>query len=522
VIPAGPSKSGGRGDDSCYFCLWSTQFPTRSNLLGNEIIMNAVPPTLTSAYQGASNINQRRLQISKSLICLIRNEFRHLDWTAASPVTDKIADSSPFQPFEMQSSIVVHAPKITIKKELDLSSSDIGIRSSMTPRGKLFVRRSSEDDSLWPKAYYKGYGTATLEKVKSEFVDSSSNADKERSKLDTTEKALSKSCFRSDNSKDDRGGEDDERYSAGNLLHGNDSMPFSSGAIDSNVVDEGMFVDFGTDDTVEANASSSSARQQQISASLIRLIHSEFEHIDWNTVTPSSSPIAISSGVNEEMMTGTTTSIELDATHSVLPSVNPSCAASTSFLLDDQGDSYDTVANLLSEGVNMILSESPTDEIKRHALTTSKDSVAVLEKQQRITLSLRNVIQQEFSHISWDCCPENVLPPRRVVDWTARVDPIKEGIPVDWNFVYSQLANKRTACLDRSFEIPSDCRLRTNQRNFSLAEHDKTKQRLLSQSLLRLIKKEFDHINWDYPLPLKPCRRVVDANCLYSESQDWV
>jgi hypothetical protein len=255
---------------------------------------------------------------------------------------------------------------------------------------------------------------------------------------------------------------------------------------------------------------------------LIRLIHSEFEHIDWNTVTPSSSPIAISSGVNEEMMTGTTTSIELDETHSVLPSVNPSRAASTSFLLDDQGDSYDTVANLLSEGANMTLSESPTDEIKRHALTTSKDSVAVLEKQQRITLSLRNVIQQEFSHISWDCCPENVLPPRRVVDWTARVDPIKEGIPVDWNFVYSQLANKRTACLDRSFEIPSDSRLRTNQRNFSLAEHDKTKQRLLSQSLLRLIKKEFDHINWDYPLPLKPYRRVLDANCLYSESQDWV
>ena len=63
------------------------------------------------------------------------------------------------------------------------------------------------------------------------------------------------------------------------LLHGPSSLGTS----------EGLFVDFGTDDSVEANAFSSSARQQQISTSLIRLIHREFGHIDWNAATSSSS-----------------------------------------------------------------------------------------------------------------------------------------------------------------------------------------------------------------------------------------
>ena len=171
----------------------------------------------------------------------------------------------------------------------------------------------------------------------------------------------------------------------------------------------------------------------------------------------------ISFGVNEDV-TGTTSNMQLNT------SLNPNHAVSTSMLFDDQGDSYDTlVASLLPEG-NTNLSESPmVNEIEPLDLSISKDSVGGLDKQQQITLSLRRVIHKEFSHISWDC-PEKVLPPRRVVDWTARFDPTKEGIPVDWNFVYSQLANKRTACLDRSLETSSERRLRTNQRDASLAD----------------------------------------------------
>jgi len=97
------------------------------------------------------------------------------------------------------------------------------------------------------------------------------------------------------------------------------------------------------------------------------------------------------------------------------------------------------------------------------------DFIAFMDRPKRITRSLHHLIQTEFDHVDWDS-PVKTLPPRRAVDWAARVDPDQRR-PSCWSERPNDFSNSTSAAIARYLQqkASAERRMRAKAR---AAEHD--------------------------------------------------